>query len=217
MFSLTDGQLKRSTVGGTGTTTTSLDRSSSSANMIPDTDDKSDPLTKLAMRKFKFVRETANLPVYVEGQEPINAVVYAPGQQYNSHCDGDCSTRPYQNGKRTASTLVYCTVADKGGATTFTKAGLKVVPSPRDMLLFSHRDSETGTMSEKTEHSGCPVRKGGKWVATQWYREGVSESAGQASPDSQPLLSSWLCMSAAVGPGGSTPPPGCSLSESARQ
>jgi hypothetical protein len=49
------------------------------------------------------------------------AVIYSPGQQYNSHCDGDCSDRSYQNGKRTASSLVYCTVADKGGATSFTK------------------------------------------------------------------------------------------------
>jgi prolyl 4-hydroxylase len=59
----------------------------------------------------------------------------------------------------------------------FAKAGLKVVPKKRDFLLFSHRNSETGDMSELTEHSGCPVREGDKWVATQWYREGVSEDA----------------------------------------
>jgi hypothetical protein len=40
---------------------------------------------------------------------------------YSTNCDGDCIDRPYVNGKRTASTLVYCTVADKGGATSFTK------------------------------------------------------------------------------------------------
>ena len=36
-------------------------------------------------------------------------------------------------------------------------------------------DSDTGNTSPLVEHSGCPVRKGGKWVATQWYRVGVSE------------------------------------------
>jgi hypothetical protein len=25
-----------------------------------------------------------------------------------------------------------------------------------------------------TEHSGCPIRKGEKWIATAWMREGVS-------------------------------------------
>ena len=24
-----------------------------------------------------------------------------------------------------------------------------------------------------TEHSGCPILGGRKWIATQWYREGV--------------------------------------------
>jgi hypothetical protein len=25
-----------------------------------------------------------------------------------------------------------------------------------------------------TEHSGCPLRKGTKWIATMWYREGMT-------------------------------------------
>lgn len=25
-----------------------------------------------------------------------------------------------------------------------------------------------------TEHSGCPIRQGEKWIATAWMREGVS-------------------------------------------
>lgn len=25
-----------------------------------------------------------------------------------------------------------------------------------------------------TEHSGCPIREGEKWIATAWMREGVS-------------------------------------------
>ncbi len=26
-----------------------------------------------------------------------------------------------------------------------------------------------------TEHSGCPVVEGEKWIAVQWFRDGVSQ------------------------------------------
>jgi hypothetical protein len=65
--------IRRSTVGGVGTTTTSIDRSSSSANMVPDLDDLQDPLTRLTMRAFSFVSDLGGLPVSPPGQEPLNA------------------------------------------------------------------------------------------------------------------------------------------------
>ena len=33
----------------------------------------------------------------------------------------------------------------------------------------------------KTEHSGCPLREGTKWIATMWYREGMTAEKGWES------------------------------------
>ena len=29
-----------------------------------------------------------------------------------------------------------------------------------------------------TEHTGCPIREGTKWIATMWYREGMTAERG---------------------------------------
>ena len=181
MRKLCEPQLQRSTVGGGANGTTTDDgRTSRSANMFPDLDDDSALLTVFTRRLFATARQFTGLDLQPDGQEPINAVVYAPGQQYKPHCDGDCSDRPYVRGKRTATTLLYCTVADSGGGTSFTKGGIKVAPRARDLLFFDHRQRTdppgTGNMARDTEHSGCPVKAGTKWVATQWFRDGVSTS-----------------------------------------
>ena len=68
-------------------------------------------------------------------------------------------------------------MADEGGYTLFTRSGLKVVPKPRQMLFFGYM-FDRATPGEKmdhglTEHTGCPLRRGKKWIATMWYREGV--------------------------------------------
>jgi hypothetical protein len=64
-------------------------------------------------------------------------------------------------------------IADIGGATSFTKAGVHVKPQRGQAVFFSYK-GQNGTMdTELTEHSGCPVTKGVKWVVTQWLRGGV--------------------------------------------
>ena len=41
-----------------------------------------------------------------------------------------------------------------------------------------------------TEHSGCPIVKGEKWIATAWLREGVSaeDSWMRFDPEGIPLM-----------------------------
>ena len=69
-------------------------------------------------------------------------------------------------------------MADEGGYTTFTRSGLKVVPRRGQLLFFGYKlnatDASNAMDDGHTEHSGCPLRRGRKWIATMWYREGVT-------------------------------------------
>jgi prolyl 4-hydroxylase len=113
----------------------------------------------------------------MSGQEPINADYYKEyGDEYRAHCDGECNGGRHRTGARLATSLTYCEVAERGGYTLFTRSGLKVVPRRREMLFFGYKNNHTRAMDHgHTEHTGCPLREGKKWIATQWYRDGVSE------------------------------------------
>ena len=149
--------------------------------MYPDYAEEALPTTRLARRKFAFARQVAGYPVDEGvGQEPVNAVYYKDdGDQYRPHCDGECHGGRYELGSRVATGLVYCTVAERGGYTLFTRSGIKVVPKPRSLLFFGYFFNGSARVGDAmddgwTEHTGCPLRVGKKWIATMWYREGVT-------------------------------------------
>ena len=178
MLSETIPKMGRSVVGGGGTSSW---RQSYSVNMVPDFEDEDHLVTRIARRKFAFAREVAGYDVDEGvGQEPINAVYYYhDGDQYRPHCDGECHGGMYSLGARVASSLAYCLTAEKGGYTLFTRVGLKVVPKRRQMLFFGYffnGSTSVGTPMDNghTEHTGCPTRVGRKWIATMWYRTGVT-------------------------------------------
>ena len=71
-------------------------------------------------------------------------------------------------------------MADRGGYTLFTRTGLKVVPKKRQLLFFGYFFNGTTAVGTRmddghTEHTGCPTREGRKWIATMWYRQGVTK------------------------------------------
>eukprot|EP00913_Durusdinium_trenchii_P031552 g29544.t1 len=121
--------------------------------------------------------------LWPEGQEPVNWLHYKPGYdpqrihnkfimlvEYRPHCDGGCGYDPVTLGARVASSLLYCNVAEQGGSTIFTKDTTKFTPAKGDFLFFAYKhDPDFMSM-----HAACPVLKGVKSTATQWYREGVS-------------------------------------------
>jgi len=179
MLNLTIPDMTPSVVSGGGT---SRARQSWSVNMYPDWYDEFNVVTRMSRRKFAFARDVAGYEELAEGpgQEPINAVYYKDwDDQYRPHCDGECNGGPYRRGQRIASSLTYCSVADVGGYTAFTKSGLKVQPKVRQMLFFGYKLKEGDKMDNGlTEHTGCPLREGRKWIATMWYREGMTAENG---------------------------------------
>ncbi len=184
MTGLTIPKMERSVVFGGGQSgQKSSYRQSYSVNMYPDYDDEANPVTRVVRRKFAFAREVAEYEELIEGegQEPLNSVYYKDwDDQYRPHCDGECHGGPYRKGGRIATSLTYCEVAEQGGYTLFTRSGLKIVPHVRDMLFFGYKlqpkvDGGPARMDHgQSEHSGCPLRKGTKWIATMWYREGMT-------------------------------------------
>ena len=115
----------------------------------------------------------------LSAQEPVNAVYYKDyDDQYSAHCDGECAGGRYQEGRRIATSLTYCEVAVRGGDTLFTRSGLKVSPQPGQMLFFGYKmfdqHGKPRMDTGQTEHTGCPLREGRKWIATMWFREGVN-------------------------------------------
>eukprot|EP00746_Dinoflagellata_sp_MGD_P133551 gnl/MRDRNA2_/MRDRNA2_67268_c0_seq2.p1 gnl/MRDRNA2_/MRDRNA2_67268_c0~~gnl/MRDRNA2_/MRDRNA2_67268_c0_seq2.p1 ORF type:complete len:181 (+),score=13.53 gnl/MRDRNA2_/MRDRNA2_67268_c0_seq2:32-574(+) len=154
----------RSMMGGSR----SRNRRTLSKNMYPG--EPEHIVTKVSDRFFEIARKTTGYELHLDGQEPINWLYYMPGFEYRPHCDGGCGQVKIPYGDRVATTLVYCTTASKGGGTVFPNDGLKLEPNPGMMLLFTYNPDP----QRLSWHSACPVLKGSKSTATQWYREGVS-------------------------------------------
>lgn len=149
-------------------------RQSYQFSIKPNLLDSADMVTSLISRMFALTRNLTGFAVYPPGQEPLNVVLYRDvGDEYRPHCDGGCHGRSYERGERIATSILYCRIPELGGATTFTNDALKVVPRSGDMLLFAYWLGGNLMAGQDGEHSGCPILKGQKLVATQWYREGV--------------------------------------------
>ncbi|KAJ8600103.1 hypothetical protein CTAYLR_003456 [Chrysophaeum taylorii] len=142
-------------------------------------------LPAVQARTISLANFLSNYSLPSDGQEALMAIQYTRGQQYMLHCDGSCDGTPFLSGGRLATVLMYCQNADEGGATTFPNAGVHVSPALYSAVYFHFRHPTTNlTEAWHTEHSGCPVLSGEKWVITHWLRAGVSKEqpASRFSP-----------------------------------
>ena len=69
--------------------------------------------------------------------------------------------------------IAFLQAAIKGGSTTFTKADVFVKPEVGTATFFSYMGPDGRMDDGYTEHSGCPVLEGEKWITTVWMRDGV--------------------------------------------
>ncbi|KAL3876426.1 hypothetical protein ACJMK2_034275 [Sinanodonta woodiana] len=114
--------------------------------------------------------------------EDMQVVNYGIGGMYEAHKDyfeyplSELKIRDLDplelrgSGDRLATWLFYLTDVKAGGATVFTKLNV-TVPVTKGAAAFWYNINRTGAIDERTEHAGCPVLLGSKWVANKWIRE----------------------------------------------
>lgn len=133
-----------------------------------------DPLWPLFNRILGLTNNHAGYHLEPPGQEDFTIIQYNPDDQYTPHCDGACNNEMHVDTGRVATAVMYCKTADRGGATTFTKSDIFVKPKVGSTTFFSYKGSDGRMDDGYTEHSGCPVLEGEKFITTVWMREGVN-------------------------------------------
>lgn len=168
-------RLARATVAGEdGQSIVSENRKAQQASYNMHQKHADDPLISLNDKVLAVTNSHAGHAMRVEGQEDFTIIQYNKDDQYTPHCDGNCDGSEYVPGGRVATAVMYCRVALEGGGTTFTKADVFVKPTKGMATFFSYKGTNGKMDDGFTEHSGCPVLKGEKWITTLWMREGVT-------------------------------------------
>ncbi|XP_012944443.1 prolyl 4-hydroxylase subunit alpha-3 [Aplysia californica] len=103
--------------------------------------------------------------------EAFQVVNYGLGGHYEVHMDpfDKPSDRPelQGSGERIATFLIYLSDVQRGGSTVFTRAGVSVAPV-KNMALLWYNFTPALKRDDLTEHAGCPVLIGQKWIANKW-------------------------------------------------
>ncbi|XP_051721075.1 prolyl 4-hydroxylase subunit alpha-1-like isoform X1 [Ctenopharyngodon idella] len=101
----------------------------------------------------------------IESSEYLHVQNYGIGGRYEPHYDA------WDNeNERIATFLIYMSDVEIGGTTVFPKVGVALQPE-KGSAVFWYNLHKSGTVDLKTEHAGCPVLMGNKWVANKWIHE----------------------------------------------
>ena len=169
--------LRRATVAGEdGTSVVSENRKAQQAAYDKHQRNPQDPLAPLHQRVLQLTNAVTGYTLESEGQEGFTVIQYNVDDQYTPHCDGSCNGDRHNAGGRVATAVMYCQVAGRGGGTTFTRADVFVKPERGQATFFSYKGDDGYMEDGFTEHSGCPVLEGEKWITTVWMREGVTSA-----------------------------------------
>ena len=102
--------------------------------------------------------------------EGLQVLRYEPGQEFKPHYDYFAHHNPSSQNNRISTLIVYLNDVEEGGATTFPNLGITVQPVKGSAVYFEYFYNNQA-INELTLHSGEPVIRGEKWVATQWMRK----------------------------------------------
>jgi prolyl 4-hydroxylase len=109
--------------------------------------------------------------------EPLQILHYPVGGEYIPHHDYFDPNFPgtasllHQGGQRVATIVMYLNEPEDGGDTWFPELELSVRPSRGSAVYFEYFNSR-GELDARLLHAGTPVRRGEKWIATKWLRQG---------------------------------------------
>jgi len=108
--------------------------------------------------------------------EPLQGQRYAPGQEFRPHTDtfnpggADYYLNCGDAGQRSWTAMIYLNEPEDGGATRFKAIGKTVQPETGKLLAWNNLLAD-GSPNPATLHHGMKVRRGTKYILTQWYRE----------------------------------------------
>ncbi len=111
--------------------------------------------------------------------EPTTVFRYTPGQEYKPHFDfvepGTPEAAQYEDeiasvGMRMATVLVYLNEGYDGGETSFPRLRKQYKGKKGDALIFWSLSAD-GAPDRNSLHAGTPVRRGEKWLLSQWIRQ----------------------------------------------
>ncbi|XP_051721185.1 prolyl 4-hydroxylase subunit alpha-1 [Ctenopharyngodon idella] len=147
-------QLSRSEVYEDGEVSTSSHRVSQSVPLYND---------PMEARVSQRIADATGLSM--ETAEPLLVQNYGIGGTFEPHHD------PLETvNDRIATFLIYMSNVEIGGATVFPEVGVAVQPK-KGSAVFWYNLHRNGELDQKTEHAGCPVLVGNKWVANKWIHE----------------------------------------------
>ena len=110
----------------------------------------------------------------VKNFEGMQVLRYRKGAQYKPHYDyfdpGEPATPALlaRGGQRVATLIMYLQEPERGGATLFPDASIRVPPLRGSAVFFSYAEAHPDSLSL---HGGEPVEAGEKWIATLWLRQ----------------------------------------------
>ncbi|KAL5103346.1 Prolyl 4-hydroxylase subunit alpha-2 [Taenia crassiceps] len=114
----------------------------------------------------------------IDHGEELQVANYGLGGYYAPHFDYarrfELDEYDVAHGNRIATTMIYLTAVELGGATAFTKTNAVVKPVPRS-LVFWYNLLRSGDGDILSRHGACPVLVGSKWVMNKWIRAAGQE------------------------------------------
>jgi len=108
--------------------------------------------------------------------EPAQGQRYEVGQEFKAHTDYfEPDGRDFEKfcsvaGQRTWTFMIYLNDVEAGGATRFKVIDKMFRPETGKLVCWNNHRPD-GSLNPATLHHGMKVRKGVKYVITQWYRE----------------------------------------------